>query len=65
MFAIFPRKKRKYWNAILVYTKHLEKHNEVLLASMEEVKKQADWGSDYHVVITENRWEIKYFKYKD
>lgn len=55
MFAIFPRKKRKYWNAILVYTKHLEKHNEVLLASMEEVKKQADWGSDYHVVITENR----------
>lgn len=55
MFAIFPGKKRKYWNAILVYTKHLEKHNEVLLASVEEVKKQADWGSDYHVVITENR----------
>lgn len=38
---------------------------EVLLALVEEVKKQADWESDYHVVITEKRFKIKYFKYED
>lgn len=43
----------------------LEKQtNKALLALVEEVKKQADWESNYHVVIT-GRFKTKHVKYKD
>lgn len=65
-FEILLRKERKYLNVIWAHTSFREiNRNEVLLALVEEVKKQADWGSDYHVVITGRGFKIKYLKYKD
>lgn len=64
-FEILLREERKYLNVIWANTRFREiNRNEVLLALVEEVKKQADWGSDYRVVITGRRFKIKYLKYK-